>query len=138
MLYADCPGGQYPYGSCSSCFTIVNNSESFTDAAQFCRESGGALLSIRDEADFAQLARYLEGLSEDRTIWIGYKYNTTGDRITVDGEIAPEVIQNDQNFVGSTAGDEFTCVAVQGSSLVNVDCSKLQAFSCIYSYGGTY
>ncbi len=135
-LSIDCPNGQYPYGGCSSCFNIPDKSLKFDDAAQFCQDSGGSLISVRDKEDFEQLIRYLEGLSEDRILWTGYKYSTTGVRIAVDGELAPEVIQDDRNFAVRTTGTELTCVAVQGAVLVNIECSRAQSFACMYSYEG--
>ena len=142
LTWINCPvTDQYPYGGCSSCFSIPSTTTrnlSFADAEQFCQDNGGSLLTVRDMTDFDQLSHYFDGLSETRPVWIGYRYNTTGVRVALDAELAPRVIQNDQNFVGSIAGDKSTCIAMQGSWLINVACSDTLPFACIYSYGGMY
>ncbi len=75
---------------------------------------------------------------EERQLWIGYRYDNEGTRLAVDGEMAPAVILNNNNFVGSTTGDQLTCIAVQGSTLVNLQCTQTQAFACMYTFAGRW
>ena len=73
---------------------------------------------------------------EDRQLWIGYRYNSENARVDTLGGPAPAVVLNDENFSGATLGNVDTCVAINGSSLVNVECAQRLPFLCMYTYGG--
>ena len=84
------------------------------------------------------LGRYLEGLNETRTLWIGYRY-VMGSRVDVAGQAAPEVLQDGGNFVsGTTAGDADTCIGVQEGRFVNVPCAERRPFICHFTYAGEH
>ena len=84
------------------------------------------------------LGRYLEGLNDTRTLWIGYQY-VMGNRVDVAGRAAPEVLQDSSNFVsGTTTGNTDTCIGVQEGRFVNVPCAERHPFICLFTYSGEF
>ena len=132
-----CPAGHYPYGGCSSCFKIVDTSLNFDGARRYCiHDLGGNLVTTEDSIQLTLLSRYLGGLRESRRLWIGYRLSSFGTRIGLKGNQAPDVVQNDRNFNGSTSGDVDSCIGIQGGKYVVVPCDQTLPFICVITYNG--
>lgn len=132
----ECPEGQYPYGGCSTCFSVVEQARDFDSAVQNCQQQGGQLLTIKDLSQFVRLGRYLEGLREDRQLWVGYRYSSDGSRVDIEGQVAPAVVSDDGSFVGTASGNQQTCIGVRGFSLLSVSCDQSLSSICMFTYGG--
>ena len=135
-LSIECPEGQYPYGGCSSCFSLVEQASDFDSAIQNCQQLGGQLLTIEDASQLDILGFYLEGLRETRQLWVGYRYHSDGSRIDLEGQVAPAVIGDNGSFVGTTSGNQQTCVGVRGFSLLSLPCAQSLSSICMFTYGG--
>lgn len=95
-------------------------------------------MTTEDDVQLTLLSRYLGGLRESRKLWIGYRLSNDGIRIGLEGGLAPEVVQNDRNFDGSTSGDDNSCIAIQGEKYVVADCDEAHPFICVITYSGEY
>ena len=130
----NCPQNHYPF-TCATCFTIPENELDFNSSLAFCQNTNGTLITVENSTQMLTLGRYLEGLNDTRTLWIGYRY-VMGNQVDAAGRAAPEVLQDSGNFVSGTAGNTDTCVGVQEGRFVNVPCAERCPFICLFTYSG--
>ena len=135
-----CPPDHYPYpnDACSSCFTIVDGGLNFEAAQGHCILLGGELTTIQNETDFELLSRYLGGLRETRKLWIGYRLTNSGSRIGLEGNEAPDVVRDDNNFNGSTSGDDNSCIGIWNGKFIVAPCTNALPFICTIVYNGEW
>ncbi len=136
----NCPTKQFLYDDCSTCF-YLEEPRTFQEAEQFCKSGGGNLISIQNYSHLARLERYLEGLKETRSFWVGYRYSSEGERVSLEGDPAPDVIREDGNFNLTTATsnqqvDVGTCIGIRKGTFFNSGCSNSLPFLCAYNYTG--
>ena len=87
--------------------------------------------------DLTRLQRYLEGIQERRSIWVGYLYNGNNMRIAADGSPASSVILDDSNFVnGSNGGEDGICIGIEEGKLFSAPCFNLFPCICQHHYDG--
>ncbi len=116
----NCPENQFPY-SCSTCLQIEVRTNSFEASREHCERDGGRLVSVGNDLQFQTLGRYLSGLNETRRLWIGYRFNGSGEQVGV-------------TLDGVVVGDETSCIGVQEGMFVTAPCSTRLGFICSYTY----
>ena len=94
------------------------------------------MITTESEQQFRLLSRYLGGLQEKRTLWIGYRLSSSGSRIGLEGDGAPSVILDNNNFNGSTSGNGDSCVGIQSDKFVVVPCAQTLPSICTITYDG--
>ena len=93
-------------------------------------------MTTKDGSQFNLLSRYLGGLSESRKLWIGYRMSNSGSRIGLEGDRAPDIVQYNGNFNGSTSGNSDSCIGIQTGKFIIASCSQRLPFICTIVYDG--
>lgn len=134
-----CPGNQYLYAECSTCFAVsrVGQDMNFGAASNYCRSGGGNLIAFNSTGDISRLVRFLEGLREDLNgFWVGLRFISNGTIVDTTGITSTVVSESSYYFA---PGDPATgCVGIREGSFFTRACSELQRFICAYAYSGEF